>query len=110
MHVPEIDFPSYNTNANLVPPIQSGSIDWAGNYVSDIQGNYLSKSPQNHTWTVQRAVLQRQQRGVAVVQHHQGTAERPGGAAGDQLRHRPAAALQPRARPATSRRPRPPAA
>ncbi len=50
VHVPEIDFPSYNTNANLVPPIQSGSIDWAGNYVSDIQGNYLSKSPENHTW------------------------------------------------------------
>jgi peptide/nickel transport system substrate-binding protein len=50
LHVPEIDFPSYNTNANLVPPIQSGSIDWAGNYVSDIQGNYLSKSPENHTW------------------------------------------------------------
>ena len=50
VHVPEIDFPSYNTNANLVPPIQSGSIDWAGNYVSDIQGNYLSKSTENHTW------------------------------------------------------------
>jgi ABC-type transport system substrate-binding protein len=50
VHVPLIDFPSYNTNANLVPPIQSGSIDWAGNYVSDIQGNYLSKSPENHTW------------------------------------------------------------
>src|SRR6266496_5261017 len=50
LHVPVIDFPSYNTNANLVPPIQSGQIDWAGNYVSDIQGNYLSKSPQNHTW------------------------------------------------------------
>jgi peptide/nickel transport system substrate-binding protein len=50
VHVPLIDFPSYNTNANLVPPIQSGSIDWAGNYVADIQGNYLSKSPENHTW------------------------------------------------------------
>jgi peptide/nickel transport system substrate-binding protein len=50
LHVPEIDFPSYNTNANLVPPISSGQIDWAGNYVSDIQGNYLSKSPDNHTW------------------------------------------------------------
>src|SRR6516162_1272641 len=50
LHVPLIDFPSYNTNANLVPPIQNGSIDWAGNYVSDIQGNYLSKSPHNHTW------------------------------------------------------------
>jgi peptide/nickel transport system substrate-binding protein len=50
VHVPLIDFPSYNTNANLVPPIQNGSIDWAGNYVADIQGNYLSKSPDNHTW------------------------------------------------------------
>src|SRR6516225_4419457 len=38
LHVPVIDFPSYNSNANLVPPIQSGSIDWAGNYVADIQG------------------------------------------------------------------------
>jgi peptide/nickel transport system substrate-binding protein len=50
LHVPEIDFPSYNTNANLVPPIASGQIDWAGNYVADIEGNYLSKSPDNHTW------------------------------------------------------------
>jgi len=51
VHVPEIDFPSYNTNANLVPPIASGQIDWAGNYVADIQGNFLSKSTDNHTWT-----------------------------------------------------------
>jgi peptide/nickel transport system substrate-binding protein len=50
VHVPEIDFPSYDTNANLVPPISSGQIDWAGNYVTDIQGNYLSKSTENHTW------------------------------------------------------------
>jgi peptide/nickel transport system substrate-binding protein len=50
LRVPEIDFPSYNTNANLVPPISSGQIDWAGNYVSDIQGNFLSKSPNNQTW------------------------------------------------------------
>lgn len=50
LHVPEIDFPSYNSNANLVPPIASGQIDWAGNYVSNIQGSYLSKSPDNHTW------------------------------------------------------------
>ena len=50
VHVPEIDFPSYNTNANLVPPIASGQIDWAGNYVAGIQSNYLSKSPDNHTW------------------------------------------------------------
>jgi len=51
VHVPEIDFPSYNTNANLVPPISSGQIDWAGNYVANIEGNFLHKSPSNHTWT-----------------------------------------------------------
>ncbi len=50
VHVPEIDFPSYNTNANLVPPIANGQIDWAGNYVAGIQSNYLSKSPDNNTW------------------------------------------------------------
>ena len=50
VHVPEISFPAYNTNANLVPPVASGQIDFAGNFISDIKGNYLSKSPDNHTW------------------------------------------------------------
>jgi peptide/nickel transport system substrate-binding protein len=50
VHVPEISFPAYNTNANLVPPVASGQIDFAGNYIADIKGNYLSKSPDNHTW------------------------------------------------------------
>jgi peptide/nickel transport system substrate-binding protein len=50
VHVPAISFPAYNTNANLVPPVASGQIDFAGNYISDIKGNYLSKSPDNHTW------------------------------------------------------------
>jgi ABC-type transport system substrate-binding protein len=51
VHVPEINFPGYNTNANLVPPVASGQIDFAGNYIANIQGNYLSKSADNHTWT-----------------------------------------------------------
>lgn len=51
VHEPEIDFPAYNTNANLVPPVASGQIDFAGNYVANIQSNYLAKSPDNHTWT-----------------------------------------------------------
>lgn len=50
VHVPEVSFPAYNTNANLVPPVASGQIDFAGNYIADIKGNYLSKSPDNHTW------------------------------------------------------------
>jgi peptide/nickel transport system substrate-binding protein len=50
VHVPEISFPAYNTNANLVPPVASGQIDFAGNYIANIQANYLSKSSENHTW------------------------------------------------------------
>jgi peptide/nickel transport system substrate-binding protein len=50
VHVPEIDFPAYDTNANLVPPVASGQIDFAGNYVANIKGNYLDKNPANHTW------------------------------------------------------------
>ncbi|HUY45718.1 MAG TPA: ABC transporter substrate-binding protein [Streptosporangiaceae bacterium] len=50
VHVPAISFPAYNTNANLVPPVASGQIDFAGNYISNIKANYLDKSPDNHTW------------------------------------------------------------
>jgi peptide/nickel transport system substrate-binding protein len=50
LHVPEVDFPSYTSNANLVPPVASGQIDWAGNQIPGIQANYLAKSPDNHTW------------------------------------------------------------
>ncbi len=50
VHEPEIDFPAYNTNANLVPPVASGQIDFAGNYIANIQNNFLAKSPDNHTW------------------------------------------------------------
>jgi peptide/nickel transport system substrate-binding protein len=51
LHVPEVNFPSYTSNANLVPPVASGAIDWAGNQIAGIKANYLDKSPDNHTWT-----------------------------------------------------------
>ena len=50
LRVPEVDFPSYTSNANLVPPVASGQIDWAGNSITGIQQNYLAKSTENHTW------------------------------------------------------------
>jgi peptide/nickel transport system substrate-binding protein len=50
VHVPEIDFPSYTSNANLVPPVASGQIDWAGNQIAGIKANYLDKNSDNHTW------------------------------------------------------------
>jgi peptide/nickel transport system substrate-binding protein len=53
LHVPEVDFPSYTSNANLVTPVASGAIDWAGNSMTGVPQNYLSKSPDNHTWLSQ---------------------------------------------------------
>jgi peptide/nickel transport system substrate-binding protein len=50
LRVPEVDFPSYTSNANLVTPVASGAIDWAGNSMTGVQQNYLAKSPDNHTW------------------------------------------------------------
>jgi peptide/nickel transport system substrate-binding protein len=50
LHVPEVDFPAYTSNANLVTPVASGAIDWAGNSITGVQQNYLSKNTDNHTW------------------------------------------------------------
>jgi peptide/nickel transport system substrate-binding protein len=50
LHVPEVSFPSYNTNFNLEQPIANGTIDWAGNYVANVKQDDLAKSPQNHTY------------------------------------------------------------
>jgi peptide/nickel transport system substrate-binding protein len=50
LKVPEVDFPSYTSNANLVPPVATGAIDWAGNQIPGIAQNYLAKSTDNHTW------------------------------------------------------------
>jgi peptide/nickel transport system substrate-binding protein len=50
VHVPEISFPSYNSNFNLIQPVSSGAIDWAGNDLANIKADDLDKSPQNHTY------------------------------------------------------------
>lgn len=51
VRVPEVDFPFYASNANLVPPIASGAIDWAGsNLGPGLKSTYLAKSPHNTTW------------------------------------------------------------
>ena len=55
VHVPEIDLPEYVQHQRQPgPPIESGSIDWAGNDVTNVQSDYLSASPDNHTWTSSR--------------------------------------------------------
>jgi peptide/nickel transport system substrate-binding protein len=50
IHVPEISFPAYNSNFNLVQPVADGQIDWAGNDLANIKQDVLDKSPQNHTY------------------------------------------------------------
>jgi peptide/nickel transport system substrate-binding protein len=50
VHVPEISYPAYTQNFNIVSPLATGQIDLAGNYIANAQGVYLGKSPDNHTW------------------------------------------------------------
>jgi peptide/nickel transport system substrate-binding protein len=50
VHVPEISYPSYSQNFNVVSPLASGQIDLAGNDIADVQNVYLAKSPDNHTY------------------------------------------------------------
>src|SRR5215472_5601662 len=50
VHVPEISYPAYNQNFNIVSPLATGQIDLAGNFIADVQSTYLGRSPDNHTW------------------------------------------------------------
>jgi peptide/nickel transport system substrate-binding protein len=51
LHVPEVSFPAYSGNANLLPPCSDGTIDWCGISIIGVPQNYLAKSPGNKTWT-----------------------------------------------------------
>jgi peptide/nickel transport system substrate-binding protein len=51
LHVPELSFPAYAANANLLPPCSDGTIDWCGISVIGVPQSYLGKSSNNKTWT-----------------------------------------------------------
>jgi peptide/nickel transport system substrate-binding protein len=51
LHVPEINFPAYSGNANLLSPCSDGTIDWCGISIIGVPQNYLAKSNHNKTWT-----------------------------------------------------------
>ncbi|MBV9380998.1 MAG: hypothetical protein JO242_10040, partial [Streptosporangiaceae bacterium] len=51
VHVPQVIFPSYVSNTTANPALESGQIEYAGNNVTNVQSNFLNRSPQNHTWT-----------------------------------------------------------
>ncbi|HEY2549009.1 MAG TPA: ABC transporter substrate-binding protein [Streptosporangiaceae bacterium] len=50
VHVPEVSYPAYTQNFNIVNPLASGQIDYAGNDIANVQGVYLAKDEHNHTW------------------------------------------------------------
>jgi peptide/nickel transport system substrate-binding protein len=50
VHVPEISYPSYAQNFNIVNPLATGQIDLAGNDIADVQSVYLGKNTNNHTY------------------------------------------------------------
>jgi peptide/nickel transport system substrate-binding protein len=50
VRVPEISYPSYSGNVNIVDPLASGQIDLAGNDIANVQAVYLARSPYNHTY------------------------------------------------------------
>ncbi len=49
--VPEISFPAYAGNANLLPPCSDGTIDWCGITIDGVPQQYLAKSKDNQVWT-----------------------------------------------------------
>ena len=49
--VPEVSFPAYGSNTNLLPPCANGTIDWCGLSIFGVPQSYLAKSKDNHVWT-----------------------------------------------------------
>ena len=48
IHVPEVDFPSYVSNTAAEQALESGQIDWAGNYITNVQNVFIAKDPANN--------------------------------------------------------------
>lgn len=54
VHVPSIIFPNFVSNDTANPALSDGLIDYAGNNVSNVQQNFLDKSPDFHTWSTDK--------------------------------------------------------
>ncbi len=48
--VPEVDVPSYSSNDVALQQLSAGNIDYAGNFVSQIQQSFVAKDPANHKY------------------------------------------------------------
>jgi peptide/nickel transport system substrate-binding protein len=48
--VPEVDVPSYTSNDVALQQLSAGKIDYAGNFVSNIEQSFVAKDPANHKY------------------------------------------------------------
>ena len=48
--VPNLDYPAYTSNTTANQALETGSLQWAGNFVQNIQSAFVNKSPHNHYW------------------------------------------------------------
>lgn len=48
--VPNLDYPAYTSNTTANQALETGSLQWAGNFVQNIKTAYVAKSPNNHYW------------------------------------------------------------
>jgi peptide/nickel transport system substrate-binding protein len=48
--VPEVDVPSYTTNDVALQQLSQGRIDYAGNFVSQIETSFVAKDPTHHKY------------------------------------------------------------
>ena len=48
--VPEVDVPSYSSNDVALQQLSAGAIDYAGNFVSNIEQSFVAKDPTNHKY------------------------------------------------------------
>lgn len=49
--VPKVQFPAYSSNTSANLALDQGQLDWAGNFVQNIQTAFIGKSPAtNHYW------------------------------------------------------------
>ncbi|HSZ38632.1 MAG TPA: ABC transporter substrate-binding protein [Trebonia sp.] len=49
-HVPELEYPAYDSNTSANQALEDGSLQWAGNFVQNIQSQFVNKSSSNHYW------------------------------------------------------------
>lgn len=48
--VPEVDVPSYSSNDVALQQLAAGKIDYAGNFISNIEQSFVAKDPANHKY------------------------------------------------------------